>query len=472
MRRRTASIVQYLERGVRCLSSSGYKSIGSFHSENLAELMAASDAEYNPPPLPFSEMTEDPESADFMLDLDNWTFLNHGAFGAALATGHRRAERWRRHLEAQPLRFFDRDLLPHLAYSTRLFADFMQATNRNSVTLLQNVTAGLNSVMAGYARQYQKSSHIVLWDTSYGSVKRMAKHYCGAANVTEIPLQGQYLDRLARTSNPEMVLLQALDDSIAKAGGWKGKHPLLVLDHTTSNSALTFPIERLAARMKNEVPDSLVLVDGAHGLLAQHVSMTSMPSVDAYVSNGHKWLAAPRGVAVMVLQDDLNWKKTLQPAIISHGADETDVLSRFVWDGTRDYAAALALPNVLDHWKQKDPAKVRQELRNILRNGIQHLAEVWHPDFAHIEAWHGVVTLTNFDSSGMLSPMALVRLPLHSGEENTSEDAKRIQDYLFHKRIEVPVKCINGKLYVRVSCHVYNRTRDFETLGNAILKYP
>ena len=57
------------------------------------------------------------------------------------------------------------------------------------------------------------------------------------------------------------------------------------------------PIEALAKRAKEL--GMLVLVDGAHGLLAQEVDFRLLPSVDIYVSNGHKWLSCPRGVAFM-----------------------------------------------------------------------------------------------------------------------------------------------------------------------------
>jgi hypothetical protein len=77
--------------------SQGYQSMGSFHSDNLGVLMSLSDSEYEAPLLPF-DSAEEPLShtSDFMLDRTRWTFLNHGAFGAALTVGHRRAEQWRR----------------------------------------------------------------------------------------------------------------------------------------------------------------------------------------------------------------------------------------------------------------------------------------------------------------------------------------------------------------------------------------
>ena len=72
--------------------------------------------------------------------------------------------------------------------------------------------------------------------------------------------------------------------------------------------------------------------------------------------------------------------------------------------------------------------------------------------------------------------MALVRLPddvsgMSSKERKTSTDAKRLQDYLYDHNIEVPIKCINGVLYLRVSCHTYNERSEFERLAEVALEY-
>jgi len=443
-------------------TTQSYQSIGSFHSENLADLMAQSDEEYTPPVLPFQGDIHIHSDHSFLLDLEHWTFLNHGAFGAALGVGYQRAASWRRYLERQPLRYFDRDLLPHLACSTRQLANFI-SVDRQSLTLLPNVTSGLNSILASYVREFGDAAHIILWDTSYGSVKKMAQQYCGDA-VTEIHFSRYYLDRLAASSQPETVVQEALDD-VLSGHDWTGKHPLLILDHTTSNTALTFPINELAEQAKEANSNMMVLVDGAHGLLAQDIKIDEF--IDFYVSNGHKWLSAPRGVGMMYASH--KWHSILRPAVMSHGVDEHDLLSRFVWDGCRDYAAALSLPAVLDYWQERDPEVVRQECKNMLRSGIAVLAQAWYPpDHVQPEAWPGKVTLASFDSI-MLSPMALIKLPF--GHNKTSDDAKAVQDYLYDNHIEVPIKCINEELYVRISCFVYNTIQDFEILGEAIRRY-
>jgi hypothetical protein len=92
--------------------------------------MAMSDHEYVSPSLPFSEEAREANRGDFLLD-PTWTFLNHGAFGAGLQVGYWRAEGWRRYTERQPLRYFDRDLLPHLADAAREMSRFVRADPRN-----------------------------------------------------------------------------------------------------------------------------------------------------------------------------------------------------------------------------------------------------------------------------------------------------------------------------------------------------
>ncbi|GAX17750.1 hypothetical protein FisN_24Hh184 [Fistulifera solaris] len=455
------------------MSTKGYQSIGSFHSENLADLIKASDDTYIAPALPFSDDVREVVSSPYSLDLQQWTFLNHGAFGAALTVGTRRAEQWRHYLERQPLRFFDRTLLPHLAYSTRRLSQFVNLSRREEMALIPNVTAGMNSIISSYFREYGKSGHVILWDTSYGSVKKMAHHY-GSGAVTKIPFQRLYLNALAESSDPEQVFLRALHDCLNYFTA--SPEPLVILDHVSSNTALTFPIEKLASAIRRWNPHAIIVVDGAHGLLAQPLDLDGLynSGVDFYLSNAHKWLSAPRGVAFMAVNHyELLWKDILHPAVYSHGGDADDLLSRFVWDGTRDYAAALSLPVVLDFWEQQDPFKVRDQIRQKLREGIRILANYWHPDFADdTDKWPGNITLTNVNSTVLSSPMILVKLPFQSDHMYDSSDAKAVQDYLYSKYIEAPIKCINGELYVRVSYHIYNISEDFVMLAKAIQSFP
>jgi len=114
----------------------GYQSIGSFHSDNIEDLIALPDKDYTIPTLPFHYepyFNLQIPTDNFLLS-DEWAFLNHGAFGAVVKPAHVLASKWRDYSETQPLRYFDRDLLPHLVYSTRKLADFCHG-NRSAMTL-------------------------------------------------------------------------------------------------------------------------------------------------------------------------------------------------------------------------------------------------------------------------------------------------------------------------------------------------
>lgn len=466
--------------------------------------MSLSEDDYQAPSLPFQSSNPIVGAPDFMLDREEWTFLNHGAFGAALRVGYDRAESWRYYLEQQPLRYFDRDLLPHLAYATRRLAQFSSSSSfeaspevRKGMTLIQNSTAGLNTVLRGYARVYGSQSEtagkgprVLLWDTSYGSVKKLAQHVFGHDRVMEIPLQEKYISRFQSTDNPNGIFVEALDDTMR---AWHQQHSadeshiLLVLDHTSSNTAINMPIDVIANYAKDTYGqgDKLhVLVDGAHGLLAQNLKLAAycpsgdndnQPSIDFYLSNGHKWLSCPRGVGMLFCpHQHLRDTVLAEPAIISHGVQEFDLLSRFVWDGTRDYAAALAVPAVLDFWEDRHPKKVRNSMRTNLMTGVQILVDHWHSDgnsgkCLQDEWLERGITLV---PPSMLSPMAVIRLPeaLCGGvmDLKTPSDAKRVQDYLFDNKIEVPIKAINGTLFVRISCHIYNTMEEFDRLGKVL----
>jgi len=455
------------------MNAEGYKSIGSFHSENVDILMTKSETAYEIPKLPFDKKSREIGcSSDFLLDREKWTFLNHGAFGAALRVGYDRAEQWRLHLERQPLRYFDRDLLPHLVYSARRLARFCHAS-RDDLTLIPNVTYGLNTILRGYLARYQENSHVILWDTSYGSLKKMANAYC-QERVTEIPLS-DYFDQWNDLSESESdifehAFLATLQQMKTEKNNLQIENALLIIDHTTSNTAINMPIKKLSKLAKER--NMLVAVDGAHGLFAQDLALNEkeLPHVDFYVGNGHKWLSCPRGIGFLYcpracLRDSI----LEQPAVISHGIAQ-GFQSRFLWDGCRDYAAALSVPAVLDYWEHQmkvnnDVIQFRKKISTRLKAATSLLSQSWHGNHNSKRSLLAPLELH--------SPMmVLVRLPdVIQSSPSTSGQAKAVQDFLYDNFIEVPIKCVRGVLYARVSCHVYNEIYEYQRLADVMLEF-
>jgi isopenicillin-N epimerase len=506
-------------------SADGYKSIGSFHSDNVEELMRLSDADYVAPELQIPTLS--PTSADPFansdrfsnsyshLDRGQWAFLNHGAFGLALDVGLTRAHSWRMCLESQPLRYFDRYLLNHLAHSARCLVDFVATENkekmRESIALTSNVTGGMNAVIGGHARcSNGKNSKVFYFDIGYGSNKKMCQTYHGHENAIEIPFEEEFLPSLQTIQScgefndyhPQAteVFQSAFDASIYNLTRG-GKHSisslagsLLILDHITSNTAIHTPIMSLAKYAKEEY-EIIVAVDGAHSLLSLPLDMPNILSgdsdikegVDVYLTNCHKWFSSPRGAAALFCSNTHIQETILrQPTVVSHGIND-GFLSRFLWDGCRDYAAQLSLHAITDFWNAVPSGNVRKDMKRNLREGIRILIQHWHPGICSgggdgagmscIEQHSAEAGLTLVPLHLHAPMMALVRLPDHlsgtadvnKSDRKTSTDAKRIQDYFYSCGVEVPVKCVRGVLYCRVSCHVYNTAEDFETLARVAL---
>ena len=452
----------------------------------------------------------------------------------------RRAERWRKFAESQPLRYFDRHLLEHMTRSARDMVDFVtkdetDATRlREGTAMVQNVTSGMNAVVGGHRRASLTGEgggggrSVFYYDIAYGSNKKICKHYHGD-DAIEIPFEEDCLPLLPNISTRKEdgdwdddvaeIYISALDATIRKyvrgGGGNNDGRPvagsLLILDHITSNTAIRLPISSIAKYAKEE-HGMVVVVDGAHALWSLPLDLGSLLSpsdsdgcgggghVDAYLTNCHKWFSSPRGAAFVFCADPKVRDTILsRPAVISHGIDD-GFLSRFMWDGCRDYSAQLSLPAVLDHWNNAiNLDYARMEVRTNLREGIRILCSHWHPgvDSSCLDDDDGGnsaeagLTLVPL---GMHAPtMALVRLPDRTsgecgrlfgggarpssssdggGGRKTSADAKRVQDYLYGRRVEVPVKCVRGILYVRVSCHLYNTADEFDRLGRVALEYP
>lgn len=90
-----------------------------------------------------------------------------------------------------------------------------------------------------------------------------------------------------------------------------------------------------------------MLIDGAHALGMLPLDLQQLQP-DFYVSNCHKWLCGARGSAMLFVAP--RWQQLVQPPVLSHGA-EAGFLSRFIWDGCRDYAPLLAISSAVKWWR-------------------------------------------------------------------------------------------------------------------------
>lgn len=288
---------------------------------------------------------------------NEFTFLNHGAFGGALEPLSNEAHRWRIECERQPLRFFDRDLFSLMALSLQKMATIINCSATDLLPL-PNVTTGLNAITQSIS--LQAGDEIMVLSLTYGSTKKIVKDWAlrTGASVKTIHLP------LPLTSNEDV--LERIVTSVSH------RTKVIILDQITSNTAVHLPVRAIAASCKSINPQMKVAVDAAHALFSQDISIhrsrtqSDTPSVlhedfehvDYWLTNAHKWFSTPKGAALLWVNP--RTVHELHPAVVSHGYSPTNptattltrgkFLSGFSWDGCRDYAAFLTLPSAKSLW--------------------------------------------------------------------------------------------------------------------------
>lgn len=409
-----------------------------------------SDEKYVPPKFPFELPTFDGSSTSFgvemrkhfLLDLDNWTFLNHGAFGCVLKDALETAYKWQCYVERQPVRFVDREMLPLLAHVNRRLAKFVGAETID-IVLLPNATAAINTVIKSI--DWHSGDTVYFLNTCYYTVKKLFRHVSSEYGVI---LQET---TVTFPANKEEIL-EKIENTLQTGTR------LACFGHIPSNYPVIMPVEEIVKLCHSKgVP---VLIDGAHALGSLPLNLTGLEA-DYYVANAHKWLACPKGCAFLHVTKQ--HQPMIKPLVVSAGFG-AGFNSQFIWTGLRDYSPYLALITVLDFWEAVDPERIRQYNNTLAKKAASMLAESWSTGL-----------LSHAD---MFGPMVLIRLPevlldcvTQGGqEEAVKAHAEMVQAKLHYEfSIEVPVKLIQGKLHTRISAHVYNQLSDYTKLCNAIL---
>lgn len=358
---------------------------GSFHSKDIEDLIRA-------PPNSF-EIPDEYDEISGKTDLEHislqtgfgmhlkstlfcidheWTFLNHGAFGCTTAPLLRESHRWRNLCETQPLRFFDRLLMPLIANSVREISKYIGCPS-DELLPLPNVTTGINSVINSIS--LNPGDEILCFSITYGSTKKILKDLCERkrCKYKEVHLSIP-LTREAILSS----LKASLNETVK----------IVIIDQITSNTAAALPVSEMARFSK--AAGAIVIVDAAHALTAQdiciydHINESSSighcGDIDVWLTNGHKWFCAPKGCAFMWVAPNLH--RSLRPIIISHGyslAHENsrlNLLSGFAWDGCRDYSALVTVPSGIRFWKD-NADRFRKYNRTLLEDVRSLIMEEW-----------------------------------------------------------------------------------------------
>ena len=249
------------------------RDFGSFHSSNVEELIFQSDAEYKPPVLgvKFDAAkymnvthlefgTRELKKELFCLS-DDYLILNHGAFGATFKPVLKYVANWKEYAESQPLKFYDREIMPLLVDLIRLMAKHVFNCEPHELALVENCTFAFNSIFSTI--KLKQGEKVFIWSTTYGVYKKILREKCQAEQgvlveeiveypiTSETDLKEKFLDKLE----------QVLDaDSVER------RIKYVFVDHIPSNQPFVVPVVSLSQVCKKKRPDICFIVDGAHTL--------------------------------------------------------------------------------------------------------------------------------------------------------------------------------------------------------------
>src|SRR5262249_49802693 len=146
----------------------------------------------------------------------------------------------------------------------------------------------------------------------------------------------------------------------------------------------------------------------------------------------------------------LSWGR-LPPGKIDSWADE------FVWSGTRNPAAYLAVPAAIAFLEQVGLDAFRARTHWLAQYARRRLVQHFQLDplVPDDPAWYG----------------SMAHVPLGPA---TSEETCAVSNPLQHTiwrglGIEVPIVDFRGSRYIRVSCHLYNDTEQIERLAGGLV---
>lgn len=361
-------------------------------------------------------------------------YLNHGAFGLAPIPVRQAQRRWQEEMQAQPMDFFVRRFEPAWSAARESLAEFV-GTAAHNLIFVENATAGMNLVAGSFP--LTSDSEILLTDHEYKAVERIWQRACGRAGC--LPPQVVRLPTPFRSA-------EAVSEAIFAAATPRTR--LLVVSHITSPTAVTLPVERICREAARR--GIAVCIDGPHALGQLPLALDDL-GCDFYAASGHKWLSAPFGSGFLYVHP--RQQSLVRPLELSWGrlppAQPAQWWEEFVWSGTRDPSAYLAMPAAIDFLTSVGFEAARRRMHELAQDARRRLVELT-----------GLEPLTP-DSPDWYGSMAHVPLP----PGNSSELQERLwRDY----GIEIPVIEWDQRRWLRASCHLYTRPTDVDRLLEAL----
>jgi len=395
-----------------------------------------------------------PSGPDSPWHLDpEYTFLNHGSFGACPVPVLEYQRSLIDRLESRPIQFLDRDILELMDGARHEVATFLGA-DPDGLVVVPNATAGVVTVLRSL--RFRPGDELLTTDHEYNAVLNAL--HAVAEDQRSVVVQASIG---LPVRHPEEIV-EALLSAVTP------RTRIAVVSHVTSPTGLVLPIEAIVRELDRLGVDALV--DAAHSPGMVPVDLTALNAA-YWAGNGHKWLCGPKGSGALHIREDR--RDRIRPLVTSHGrndprSDRSRLRKEFDWQGTADPTAFLALPEAIRVVGSLDPGGWTGLMA---ANRAMALAAR-----EQLQAALGVEPIAPPE---LIGSMAAVRLPTLTSDAEAAGLNLALSE---EDRIEVPITGwpVRGArptvsdppsaVFVRVSAQRYNEPADYGRLAHALAR--
>lgn len=384
------------------------------------------------------------------------TFLNHGSFGACPDPVIAAQAAWRDRIEADPVRFFSRELEGHLDAARTTLGGFFGG-DAEGIAFVPNATSAVSAVLGSI--RFQPGDELLTTDHEYNATLNALSAAARRDGARVVVAQVRF--PVADAGEIVEAILAAVTSSTT----------LALVSHVTSPTALVFPIAQIVRELDQRGVDTLV--DAAHAPGMVPVEIDSLGAA-YWTGNGHKWLCGPKGSAILWVRGDR--RDAIHPLVVSHGANDpradegrrSRFRLEFDWPGTVDPTPYLAAADAVKLVADLAPGgggwpAIRAANHELAVAGRRRLAEA--------------LGLQQSVPEVLLGSMATLELPLPPSDESALGLTQALAE---EDQIEVPVgawpvlaaRPSDGAraTLLRISAQLYNKPSDYDTLADALVR--
>ena len=363
-------------------------------------------------------------------------FLNHGSFGATPKQVFEAYQKWQLRLEHQPVLFLGREFNGLLRESRQALGEYLNA-DADDLAYIPNATHGTNIVARSL--NLQTGDEILTTDHEYGACDYTWDFVCKKAGAKYIH-QAIFLP----VHSEEEIIEEFFQGVTAHTKA-------IFLSHITSPTALRLPAEQICRRAREA--GILSIVDAAHSPGQIHFDLQEL-GADIVFGNCHKWMLSPKGAGFLYVRREI--QDMIEPLIVSWGFNPTPEIaagSRFIdilqWTGTKDPAAALAVPAAIQFMHEHNWDEVRRDCHVLLRQALERICDLT-----------GLQPPYPLDSD-FYYQMGIAPLP----QSDLALLKRRLYDEF---NVEAPLIQWQDRQFIRISVQGYNTQEDIDALINAL----